>query len=286
MKMASKKEPSRKSPISRKKEKKTAATTPAERRERATADERLLTSPKREETSFTHTDTWRVFRIISEFVEGYELMADVGPAITVFGSARITPKDPIYHEALEVCRLLAEAGYAIITGGGPGIMEAGNRGARLGGSRSVGLNVELAFEQSINPYVDLQQEFHYFFVRKTMFLKYAEGFVIFPGGFGTMDELFESLTLIQTDKVRNFPVVLYSSDYWQGLLDWLRQKLLGEGKISKEDLDLIYVADTPKEAVNHILRCAGDKAGRESVEEDARKGTRKVLGARHDSNGM
>jgi len=284
--MASKKEPSRESPISRKKGKKTAATTPAERRERATADERLLTSPKREETSFTHTDTWRVFRIISEFVEGYELMAEVGPAITVFGSARITPKDPIYHEALEVCRLLAEGGYAIITGGGPGIMEAGNRGARLGGSRSVGLNVELAFEQSINPYVDLQQEFHYFFVRKTMFLKYAEGFVIFPGGFGTMDELFESLTLIQTDKVRNFPVVLYSSDYWQGLLDWLREKLLGEGKISKEDLDLIYVADTPKEAVNHILRCAGDKAGRESVEEDARKGTRKVLGARPDSNGM
>ena len=284
--MASKKEPSRKTPIPRKKEKKPAAATPAERRERSTADEKLLTSPKRDETSFTHTDTWRVFRIISEFVEGYELMADVGPAITVFGSARITPKDPIYHEALEVCRLLAEAGYAIITGGGPGIMEAGNRGARLGGSTSVGLNVELAFEQSINPYVDLQQEFHYFFVRKTMFLKYAEGFVIFPGGFGTMDELFESLTLIQTDKVRNFPVVLYSSDYWQGLLDWLRGKMLGEGKISKEDLDLIYVADTPKEAVDHILRCVGGQAGRESVEEDARKGTRKVLGARPDSNGM
>jgi len=276
--MASKKEPSRKASVSGKKEKKSAATTPAKRRERPTADHMLLTSPKLDETSFTHTDTWRVFRIISEFVEGYELMADLGPAITIFGSARVTPKDPVYHEALEVCRLLAEAGYAIITGGGPGIMEAGNRGARLGGSTSVGLNVELPFEQSINPYVDLQQEFHYFFVRKTMFLKYAEGFVIFPGGFGTMDELFESLTLIQTDKVRNFPVVLYSSKYWQGLLEWVREKMLGEGKISERDLDLVYVADTPRDAVNHILECAGGRTGREELEEDVRKATRSVFG--------
>jgi uncharacterized protein (TIGR00730 family) len=251
-----------------------------ERRARFTMNGKMLDRSAREEESFTHTDTWRVFRIISEFVEGYELMADVRHAITVFGSARTSPKDPMYHQALEVCRLLSEAGYAIITGGGPGIMEAGNRGAKLGGSASVGLNIELPFEQSINPYVDLHQEFHYFFVRKTMFLKYAEGFVIFPGGFGTLDELFEALTLIQTAKVTNFPIVLYGSKYWRGMMDWVRDTMLAEGKISPKDLDLLHVVDTPKAAVDFILKCAGGNAGREKLEEDVRRTTESVFGTR------
>src|SRR6478672_472848 len=183
----------------------------------ATEDEQLLERPKAE---FLETDTWRALRILSEFVEGFDAMARVGPAVTIFGSARTRPDDPVYELTRGIARRLAEAGYAIITGGGPGAMEAANRGCREGGGLSVGCNIELPHEQSLNPYVDLGVEFHYFFARKVMFVKYADGFVIMPGGLGTLDELFESLTLIQTGKVQHFPVVLVGRAYWTGLLDW------------------------------------------------------------------
>ncbi|NQU42779.1 TIGR00730 family Rossman fold protein [bacterium] len=243
---------------------------------RPTADERFLESEK----DFTQTDPWRVFRILSEFVEGYEAMAETGRAVTVFGSARIEPDSPVYKSAVEVCRLLSEKGFSIITGGGPGIMEAANKGAQLGGSGSIGLNIELPFEQHLNPYTDLSVQFHYFFVRKTMFLKYAEGFVIFPGGFGTMDELFEALTLIQTGKVRNFPVVLFDSSYWKGLLDWLRQTMLAKGKISTEDLDLMIVSDDPEEAAGFLIDAIGKNGKRNQQEEGAREAARHAYGRR------
>jgi uncharacterized protein (TIGR00730 family) len=199
-------------------------------------------------------DGWRVFRIMGEFVEGFDTLSKLGPAVSVFGSARVLPTDPAYIACRETSRLLAEAGFAIITGGGPGIMEAANRGAVDGGGRSVGCNIELPFEQGTNPYVQTAIDFRYFFVRKTMFVKYAQGFVIFPGGFGTMDELFEALTLIQTEKVRNFPVVLFGSDYWRGLLDWLRGTMQREGKLSPNDLDLMFVTDDPAEVVQRLLQ--------------------------------
>ena len=223
-------------------------------RERTTEDERLLArGTRRMEADFTHTDPWRVFRIMGEFVEGFDTLAPLGPAVSIFGSARILPDDPMYEAAVETAQRLAEIGFAIITGGGPGIMEAANRGAVEAGGESVGCNIELPFEQGMNAYVRTPINFHYFFVRKTMFVKYAEAFIIFPGGYGTMDELFEALTLIQTGKVRDFPVVLFGSEYWAGLLDWIRSTMLREGKISPEDLDLLVVTDSPAEAAQVIL---------------------------------
>ena len=198
-------------------------------------------------------DSWRVFRIMGEFVEGFDELSTLGPCVSVFGSARLTGADPAYDRCVETVRLLAEAGYGIITGGGPGIMEAANRGAQEVGTPSVGCNIELPFEQGLNDFIDIGIDFRYFFVRKTMFVKYAQAFVIFPGGFGTLDELFEALTLIQTRKVKNFPVILFDTNYWAGMMDWLRGTMLREGKISEEDFDLIYVTDSPEEVVAHVV---------------------------------
>jgi hypothetical protein len=199
------------------------------------------------------TDAWRVFRIMGEFVEGFDTLARLGPAVSIFGSARTKPDEHHYREAEQTAALLVEAGFAVITGGGPGIMEAANKGADEAGGESVGCNIELPFEQGMNAYVRIPINFRYFFVRKTMFMKYAEAFIIFPGGFGTMDELFEALTLIQTGKVRDFPVVLFGSAYWKGLLEWVRDTLLPEGKIADVDLDLFTVTDSPAEAVRRIV---------------------------------
>jgi|HigsolmetaAR202D_1030399.scaffolds.fasta_scaffold00031_58 TIGR00730 family protein len=224
----------------------------ATKRGKATQDEQFLAKSHRDgeaRSAFTHTDPWRVLRIMGEFVDGFETLADVGDAITIFGSARVEEDDPSYQQAVELARQLGEAGFAIITGGGPGIMEACNKGAKLAGAPSIGCSIELPFEQGVNRYVDIALNFRYFFVRKTMFVKYSQGFVIFPGGFGTFDELFEALTLIQTGKVHNFPIVLFGSSYWKGLLDWLRDTVLVEGKISPADLDLLIVSDDPAEVV-------------------------------------
>jgi uncharacterized protein (TIGR00730 family) len=209
------------------------------------ADEGLL--QRQEDPSFVHTDPWRVLRIMGEFVDGFDVLARVGMAVTVFGSARVKEGSPYYDAAREVGRGLAERGYAVITGGGPGLMEAANRGALEAGGLSIGCNIELPHEQSPNPYSNLSIDFRYFFVRKTMFVKYSEAFVVFPGGFGTLDELFEALTLIQTGKVERFPVVLYGSEYWSGLLDWVHDRLLAEGMVSQSDLDLIQVVDSTEE---------------------------------------
>src|SRR5690606_13992848 len=192
---------------------------------------------------FTHTDPWRVFRIMGEFVEGFDTLAKTGRAVAIFGSARVPPGHAQYHAAQETALPLAEAGCAVITGGGPGIMEAANRGAVDGGGVSIGCNIELPFEQGTNQWVEISVNFRYFFVRKTMFAKYAEAFIIFPGGFGTMDELFEALTLIQTGKIRDFPVVLVGTEYWRGMVDWIRDVMLHEGKVSPEDLDLLVLTD-------------------------------------------
>jgi uncharacterized protein (TIGR00730 family) len=219
-----------------------------------TEDRKLLERTDR--PAFLNTDPWRALRILAEFVEGFDALATIGPAITVFGSARVNESDPAYTMAREIGRLLALEGYAVITGGGPGVMEAANRGCQEGGGLSVGCNIELPHEQDINPYVDLGVEFRYFFARKTMFVKYADGFVILPGGYGTMDELFEAVTLIQTGKIRHFPVILVGSTFFGGLLEWIKLKLLGEGMISPGDLDLIQVTDDPKEVVE-IVRKAG-----------------------------
>ncbi len=217
-----------------------------------TEDERLLESMEELET--LGRDAWRVFRIMGEFVEGFEEMANVGPAVSIFGSARVKEDDPSYELCVETARLLGEAGFGIITGGGPGMMEAANKGAVEAGARSVGCNIELPFEQGTNKYVQEALYFRYFFVRKTMFMKYAEAFVIFPGGFGTMDELFEALTLIQTGKVRNFPVVIMGTEYWGGLWEWVEDRMARGGKISPEDMDLVLLTDDPEEARNHILQ--------------------------------
>jgi len=219
---------------------------------RSTEDERLLESV--EDIRTIGKDAWRVFRIMGEFVEGFEEMSEIGRAVSVFGSARTSPDDPMYRRCVETTRLLGEAGYSIITGGGPGIMEAANRGARLAGVKSVGCNIELPFEQRSNEFLDVSIDFRYFFVRKTMFVKYASAFVIFPGGFGTLDELFEALTLIQTGKVHNFPIVLFGSRYWSGMLDWIRQTMAAEGKILPSDMDLVHVTDEPADATEHIVR--------------------------------
>ncbi len=208
-----------------------------------------------EQAEFTHGDPWRVLRIMGEFVHGFDALAEVGAGIAVFGSARTPEADPMYRAAREVGRRLAEAGFAVITGGGPGIMEAANRGARDAGGLSVGCNIELPHEQGINPYVDVAINFRYFFCRKTMFVKYSEGFVLFPGGYGTLDELFESLTLMQTRKIQRFPVVLFGSAYWRGLVDWLRQQVLSRRNIDAEDLNLFVVTDSPEEACRVVLEC-------------------------------
>ncbi len=196
---------------------------------------------------FTITDPWRVMRIMSEFVYGFDALAHIPPCVTVFGSARAQSNDPVYITAVETARLLAKAGFGIITGGGPGIMEAANKGAQVGGNLSIGCNIELAFEQAPNQFLDVSLDFRYFLVRKTMFIKYSSAFIIFPGGFGTMDELFEALTLIQTKKVSNFPVILYGSKYWQGLLNWIRETMLAEEKVSVEDVALLRISDDPEE---------------------------------------
>lgn len=218
----------------------------------ATQDEQLLESPRPDE--FTHTDTWRVFRIMGEFVEGFDELATLTRGISIFGSARSKPEDEDYQAAQETAALLAAAGFAVITGGGPGIMEAANRGAFDAGGLSIGCNIELPFEQKPNPYQTRSLKFKYFFVRKMMFVKYSLGFIIFPGGFGTFDELFEALTLIQTHKIRNFPVVLFGSSYWKGLMDWLRDVVLPGGKISEVDFSIFHVTDSPAEVVEIINR--------------------------------
>jgi uncharacterized protein (TIGR00730 family) len=217
-----------------------------------TQDEQLLESPRPDE--FTHTDTWRVFRIMGEFVEGFDELATLTRGISIFGSARSTPGDYDYEAAQETAALLAKEGFAVITGGGPGVMEAANRGAFEAGGLSIGCNIELPFEQKPNPYQTKGMTFKYFFVRKMMFVKYSLGFIIFPGGFGTFDELFEALTLIQTHKIRDFPVVLYGSSYWTGLLNWIRDVVLPGGKISEHDLRLFHVTDSPSEIVQIVLR--------------------------------
>ena len=217
-----------------------------------TQDEQLLKTPRADE--FTHTDTWRVFRIMGEFVEGFDDLATVTRGVAIFGSARTPPEDPIYAAAQETAALLVRAGFAVITGGGPGIMEAANRGAFDAGGVSIGCNIELPFEQKPNPFQTRALSFKYFFVRKTMFVKYSNAFVIFPGGYGTLDELFEALTLIQTRKIKNFPVVLFGSEYWGGMVRWLSDVLLKSKNIVDEDVRLLHLTDSPSEVVDIVVR--------------------------------
>jgi uncharacterized protein (TIGR00730 family) len=233
---------------------------------RATEDEELLKPVPRGRPAFVDQDPWRALRILSEFVEGFDALAGIGPAVTLFGSARVAAGSPAYEIARTIARRLAESGFAIITGGGPGIMEAANRGCQEGGGLSIGCNIELPHEQSINPYVDLGVEFRYFFARKTMFVKYASAFIILPGGFGTMDELFEALTLIQTGKVRHFPVVLVGASYWQGLLAWIRDAQLRAGAVTQEDIDILKLTDDPEEVVA-IVRDYASRAEQASADE-------------------
>jgi len=233
----------------------------------STTDQRLLDS--RGPTDWVHTDPWRVLRIQSEFVEGFGMLAEVGPAVCVFGSARTERDSPEYALGQDVGGRLAAAGFAVITGGGPGAMEAANRGASEAGGVSVGLGIELPFEQGLNDWVDIGINFRYFFARKTMFVKYAQGFVVLPGGFGTLDELFEALVLVQTQKVTQFPIVLVGRAYWQGLLHWLRDTMLPHGTISAPDLDLVHLTDDPGEVV-HIMR---DSAGHGEPSTAARRAT-------------
>ncbi len=218
-----------------------------------TDDEILLRSPEPDDTYKT-SDSWRVFRIMGEFVGGFDDLATITKGVSIFGSARTTEDNEFYQAARETGKLLAEAGFEVITGGGPGIMEAGNRGAFEAGKVSVGCNIELPFEQQPNPYQNRSLSFKYFFVRKTMFIKYSNAYVIFPGGFGTLDELFEALTLIQTRKIRNFPVVLFGSQYWRGLLSWLTSTMLNEKNINEQDLGLMHLTDSPKDAVDFIIK--------------------------------
>jgi uncharacterized protein (TIGR00730 family) len=230
---------------------------------RTTSDQHLLAHEP--DASWVHADPWRVMRIQSEFVEGFGALAEVGPAVSVFGSARTRPEEPEYAIGMAVGRGLADAGYAVITGGGPGIMEAANRGASEAGGLSVGLGIELPFEQGLNDWVDLGVNFRYFFARKTCFVKYSQGFVVLPGGFGTFDELFESLTLVQTHKVTEFPIVLVGTEYWRGLLDWLRGPVLDMGTISPQDLDLIELVDDAESAVRLVCE-RGELLRREEEE--------------------
>ena len=229
-----------------------------------TEDEKLLHSPDATD-GFTRSDPWRAMRVFSEVIEGFDALAHVTKGVSIFGSARTSPDDPQYVHAREVARLLAEAGFAIITGAGPGIMEAANRGAKDGGGDSIGCNIELPFEQGANPYVDTLVNFRYFFVRKTMFVKYSNAFIIFPGGFGTLDELFEALTLIQCGKIYQFPVILFGRHYWAGLMRWLHSRVAGEGKISPGDLDLLMLTDDPAEAAQAVIDAHAAQHARDDV---------------------
>lgn len=221
----------------------------------STQEEKLLRAFKDKDWNeiITH-DTWQIFKIMSEFVEGFEKMSKVGPCVSIFGSARTKPDHEYYKLTEEIAYGLTQHGYGVITGGGPGIMEAANKGASRGKGRSVGVNIELEFEQYPNPYIDKDKviTFKYFFVRKVMFMKYSQGFVVMPGGFGTMDELFEALTLIQTNKIARFPIVLAGKDYWEGLYKWIRSTILKNKNICKEDMDLFHLAEDAEDAVNHI----------------------------------
>ncbi len=199
-------------------------------------------------------ESWRLFKILGEFVEGIESLHDIGPAVSIFGSARTKPKDPVYKKAEALAALLAQNGFSVITGGGGGVMEAANKGAAAGGGKSIGLNIVLPFEQKPNPYANIQLEFKYFFIRKVMFVKYAQAYIIMPGGFGTLDELFESVTLIQTRRIKPFPVILVGSDYWSGLMDWIQSQLLTNQLISKEDLDIFQIMDEPEEIVRTLKK--------------------------------
>jgi uncharacterized protein (TIGR00730 family) len=223
----------------------------------STEDRKLLDRPTRHET--LQSDSWRVLRITSEFVSGFDDLADVYPAVSIFGSARTREDNPYYQQAVQTAELLGRAGFAIITGGGPGIMEAANRGARNAGALSIGCNIELPFEQKINAFVDKAMNFRYFFVRKTMFIKYSEAFITFPGGFGTLDELMGAVTLIQTKKITNFPVILYGSAYWGGMIDWMRSTVLEASNITEDDIDAIHLVDEP-EAVRDIVVEFHDRA--------------------------
>lgn len=244
-----------------------------------TEDERLLSREAQPEMPAEQTtDSWRVFRIMGEFVEGFDTLARLGPAVSIFGSARTEPTDPYYAAAERTAGLLARRGFAVITGGGPGIMEAANKGAAEAGGDSVGCNIELPFEQGMNEWVRTAINFRYFFVRKTMFVKYAEAFVIFPGGFGTMDELFEALTLIQTGKVRDFPVILFGEAYWAGLLGWLRKTMLAEGKILPEDLELVVLTESPEEAVKVVEDCYERNCARAAERSEAQRVARARAG--------
>src|SRR5207342_3010530 len=225
----------------------------------STTDQRLLES--RGATDWVHTDPWRVLRIQSEFIDGFGTLAELGAAVSVFGSARTPPDHPMYDTAERLGAKLARAGFAVITGGGPGVMEAANKGAAEAGWVSVGLGIELPFESGLNPYVNLGINFRYFFARKTMFVKYSQGFVVLPGGYGTLDELFEALTLVQTQKVTSFPIVLIGSEYWGGLLDWLRGTAAEAGTINLRDLDLLTVTDDVDEAVAAIVAAETPSGG-------------------------
>jgi uncharacterized protein (TIGR00730 family) len=226
-----------------------------------TEDEQLLESPppQRPEQLFLKSDSWRVLRIMGEFVWGFDNLADVSDGVTIFGSARTQPIDPYYVKAVQTAMLLAQAGIPVITGGGPGIMEAANRGAKEAGGLSVGCNIELPFEQGSNSYLSRSLNFKFFFVRKTMFVKYATAFIVFPGGYGTLDELFEALTLIQTGKVKHFPVILFGQAYWGGLVDWLRRTVAEERKINPTDLQLFTVTDDPAEAARLVIEARAEK---------------------------
>lgn len=229
-----------------------------------TADARLLETPP--SSDFTHTDPWRVMRIQSEFVQGFDALADIGPAISVFGSARTKRDSPYYAAGVEVGRLLVEAGVAVITGGGPGSMEAANRGASEAGGLSIGLGIELPFEEGMNEWVGLGVDFRYFFARKTMFVKYAQGFVVLPGGLGTLDELFEAMVLVQTSKVSQFPIILVDSVFWGPLLDWIKNVMVEQGLVSAKDLDIISLVDTAEEAVELVM--AGKAGARVAAREN------------------
>ena len=243
----------------------------------STTDQRLLDS--RGPSDWVHTDPWRVLRIQSEFVEGFGLLAELPQAVTVFGSAR-TPRDhPEYAAGMALGAALAQAGLAVITGGGPGSMEAVNRGASEAGGVSVGLGIELPFEQKLNDWVDVGINFRYFFVRKTMFVKYAQSFVIMPGGFGTLDELFEALTLVQTHKVTKFPVIMYGTAYWSGLVDWIRSTALAAGKINAADLDLITVTDDIAEIVSRIVTATHPRSAQQVAEARSHEASRQTGGA-------
>ena len=222
-------------------------------------DYHLLKSPLPGAPDFTDQDPWRVLRILGEFVEGFDALSKVGSCVAIFGSARLKKTNMYYKKAVKTAELIAKAGLPVITGGGPGIMEAANYGAKKGGGISIGCNIELPFEQKPNPFQDISLSFRYFFVRKMMFVKYSIAFIIFPGGFGTLDELFEAATLSQTGKIEHFPIILFGSDYWSGLKNWLKQNCLGLSCINKDELDLLMIMDDPKKVADHVVKVAKSK---------------------------